>query len=289
MNGTITNYLADIFKIDVKYLYIVNYAYIAFKIILILLLCKIGIKIGSSIIEKFFKKQKSSKYGFNDRKADTLSELLKNILRYVMYFIAMMWIFETIGFDITTVIAVTSVAGVAIGFGAQNLVKDIISGFFILFEDQFSVGDYILIEGLSGVVEALGLRVTKLRDFSGDLHIIPNGSITKVTNKSRGNMRALVEFQVAYEEDIDHVIEVINKASENIKKEFTQIIEGPSILGVSELGESGVKIRVMAKTLPMEQWAIENELRKRIKKALDIEGIEIPYPKRVVINYKGEK
>jgi small conductance mechanosensitive channel len=200
-----------------------------------------------------------------------------------------MWIFEAVGFDITTVIAVTSIAGVAIGFGAQNLVKDIITGFFILFEDQFAVGDYITIEGMSGIVEVLGLRITKIRDFSGDLHIIPNGSITKVTNKSRGNMRALVEFQIAYEEDIDNAIKVINRVNKEMKKDFKQIVEGPEVMGVTALGDFGVTIRVFAKTLPMEQWGVEVELRKKIKNALDMEGIEIPYPKRVLVEDRKER
>jgi small conductance mechanosensitive channel len=187
-----------------------------------------------------------------------------------------MWIFEAVGFDVTTVIAVTSIAGVAIGFGAQNLVKDIITGFFILFEDQFAVGDYIVIEGMSGIVEVLGLRITKIRDFSGDVHIIPNGSITKVTNKSRGNMRALVEFQIAYEEDIDNAIKVINRVNDQIKKDFKQIVDGPEVIGVTDLGDFGVTIRVIAKTKPMEQWGVEVELRKRIKNALSNAGISIP-------------
>lgn len=289
VNTDITKYIIDLFEIDMKYAYIIKYAYVILKIIVILLLTKIIIRIGSSIIERFFKKQKNSRFGLNGRKADTLSELLKSILRYVIYFIAVLWIFEAVGFDITTVIAVTSVAGVAIGFGAQSLVKDIISGFFILFEDQFAVGDYIIIEGMSGIVEALGLRITKIRDFSGDLHIIPNGSISKVTNKSRGNMRALVEFQIAYEEDIDNAIRVINTVNEDMKKNFEQIVEGPQVIGVTDLGDFGITIRVIAKTLPMEQWGVETELRKRIKNALDKAGIEIPYPKRVLVENRKER
>lgn len=289
MDADITSYLLDLFKIDAKYGYIFKYAYIILKVIIILILTKITIKLGSAIIERFFKKQKTSRFGLNERKADTLSGLLKSILRYVIYFIAAMWIFESLGFDITTVIAVTSVAGVAIGFGAQNLVKDIISGFFILFEDQFAVGDYVTIDGMAGIVETLGLRITKIRDFSGDLHIIPNGSITKVTNKSRGNMRALVEFQIAYEEDIDNAINVIKNVNKEMKKEFKQIVEGPEVIGVTSLGDYGVTIRVIAKTLPMEQWNVEVELRKRIKNALDMSGIEIPYPKRVLVQNGKER
>lgn len=288
MDSDITKNILDLFKIDSKYEYIFKYSYTILKIIIILILTKITIRLGSSIIGRFFKKQKSSRFGLNERKADTLSSLLKSILRYVIYFIAVMWIFESLGFNVTTMIAITGAAGVAIGFGAQNLVKDIISGFFILFEDQFAVGDYIIIDGMSGVVETLGLRITKIRDFSGDLHIIPNGSITRVTNKSRGNMRALVEFQIAYEEDIDNTIKIVKNVNEQMKKEFKQIVEGPEVVGVTNLGENGVTIRVIAKTLSMEQFGIEVELRKRIKNALDMAGIEIPYPRRIITQNRRE-
>ncbi|WP_035166120.1 mechanosensitive ion channel family protein [Caloramator sp. ALD01] len=254
------------------------------KAIAIIIICLIIIKIGEKIIHSFFERQKKSKFGLNEKKAATLQELFKSLLRYAMYFVAAIWIF-----DIKTVIAVTGVAGVAIGFGAQNLVKDIISGVFILFEDQFAVGDYIVIDGLSGFVEAIGIRVTKLRDFSGDLHIIPNGTISKVTNKTRGNMRALVDVDIAYEEDIDHAISVIKEVCEDVKKDFEDIVEGPDVVGVVKLGESGITIRVVAKTIPMKQWAVEMELRRRIKYRLDKEGIEIPYPRRVIYSKEGGK
>lgn len=276
----------NILKINNKIL--IEYGTKLIKIVIILIAIKIIIKLCSAVLERFFKRQKESRFGFSSKKADTLSELLKSLLRYVMYFIGAMWIFETIGFDIKTVIAVTSVAGVAVGFGAQSLVKDVISGFFILFEDQFAVGDYIEIDGLSGFVEALGLRVTTLRDFTGDLHIIPNGSIVKVTNKSRGNMRALVDVSIAYEEDIDRAIKIIQKVNEDIKKEFKEIVEGPEVLGVTNLSEMGVTIRIIAKTQPMKQWGVEMELRKRIKYALDKNGIQVPYPKRIIMNYRKE-
>lgn len=261
-----------------------SYFTVILKIIIILIFTKIFIRIFSSIIEGFFSKQKNSKFGIKSRKADTLSELLKSVLKYVMYFISVMWIFEILKFDIKTVIAVTSVLGVAIGFGAQNLIKDVITGFFILFEDQFAVGDYVSIDGMSGIVEVLGLRITKLRDFSGDIHVIPNGSIVKVTNKSRGNMRALVEIDIGYEEDIEKVLNVINKTAGKIAAERDDIVEGPEVLGITKFGESGATIRIIAKTIPMKQWDIEMLLRQRIKEALEKEGIRMQYPTRVILD-----
>lgn len=268
----------------VNYENLVFYFTVILKIIVILIFTKILIRILSSIIEKFFMRQKNSKFGIKSRRADTLSELLKSVLRYVMYFISIMWIFEILNFNIKTVIAVTGVAGVAIGFGAQNLIKDVITGFFILFEDQFAVGDYVSIDGMSGIVEVLGLRITKLRDFSGDIHVIPNGTITKVTNKSRGNMRALVEIDIGYEEDIERVLSIINKASENVKKERDDIVKGPEVLGITRFGESGATIRIIANTHPMKQWDVEMLLRQRIKESLEKEGIHMQYPTRVILD-----
>lgn len=261
-----------------------SYFTVILKIIIILIFTKIFIRIFSSIIEKFFLKQKQSKFGIKSRRADTLSELLKSVLKYAMYFISVMWIFEILKFDIKTVIAVTSVLGVAIGFGAQSLIKDVITGFFILFEDQFAVGDYVSIDGMSGIVEVLGLRITKLRDFSGDIHVIPNGSIVKVTNKSRGNMRALVEIDIGYEEDIERVLNVINKTAKKVAGEREDIVEGPEVLGITKFGESGATIRIIAKTIPMKQWDIEMLLRQRIKEALEKEGIHMQYPTRVILD-----
>lgn len=289
MNFDFSKGVLSVFNVDINNEQIMKYVRIVAIITAILIITKILIRVISSLIERFFEKQKESRFGISDRKADTLSGLLKSILRYALYFIAIVAIAEQLMPNgIKTVLAVTSVAGVAIGFGAQSLVKDVISGFFILFEDQFAVGDYVQIDGMSGIVETLGLRITKIRDFSGDLHILPNGTITKVTNKSRGNMRALVDVDIAYEEDIDHAIGVIQRVSEEIKKEMEEIVEGPEVLGVTKLGESGITIRVVSKTTPMKQWGVEMELRKRIKYALDNEGIEIPYPRRVIVNQGKE-
>lgn len=277
----------EAFNKTFNYEKLTGYIFLFIKIVAILLITKIIIRVLSLFIERFFNKQKNSKFGMNGRKADTLCELLKSIVRYVMYFISIMWVFEIIGLDIKTLIAVTSVAGVAIGFGAQNLVKDVITGFFILFEDQFAVGDYVILDGMSGIVEALGLRITKIRDVTGDLHIIPNGSIGKVTNKSRGNMRAMVEVDISYEANVEYAMDTIRKVCIELKKEMPEIVEGPEVLGITNFKDSGVTIRIIAKSVPMKQWDVEMELRKRIKKELDKNQIEIAYPTRVIVN-KGK-
>ena len=192
-------------------------------------------------------------------------------------------ILEELGVKTASLLAGAGIVGLAIGFGAQNLVRDIISGFFIIFEHQFSVGDYINAAGLSGRVEEVGLRMTKLRDWGGELHIIPNGEITQVTNYARGSMRAMVDVRVAYEEDLERVLEVMRQVCQQVAQDFPVITEGPAVLGVVDLGESEVQIRVVAHTLAFEQWEIERELRKRFKQAFDREGIQVPYPRRTVI------
>jgi len=178
----------------------------------------------------------------------------------------------------TSILAVAGIGSLAIGFGAQNLVKDVISGFFIIFEDQFGVGDYITINNFSGLVEEVGLRISKIRDFSGDLHIIPNGEIKTVTNHTRGSMRALVNVGIPYEEDVDRIINVLTQICEDIKKSRNDVIEGPTVLGITDFQDSQVLITIIAKTEPMKQWEVERDIRYRIKKVFDREKITFPYP-----------
>jgi len=264
-------------------LFLSGFASKLLRIIVILILAKISIRLINPVVAQFFEKQKTLK-NVDVNRINTMKGLILSLVKYVIYFIA----FTTIAklfVDITGLVATAGIGGLAIGFGAQNLVRDIITGFFILFEEQFNVGSMIQLDDISGVVEEMALRVTKIRDFNGDLHIIPNGEIKKVTNKSNGKMRAWVDMSIAYEEDIDNAIEVLNIACEKLKEENPNtILEGPMVLGVSRLGDSDVVISVIAQTVPMEQWSVERLMRKTFKQAFDKEGIEIPYPRRVVIN-----
>lgn len=254
-------------------------------ILVILLTAKTGVSVAYVLIDRLFQVRViPGKVHFDERRSSTLKAILKSIIRYLVYFIAIITILDELDVPITAVLSAAGILGLAVGFGAQNLVRDVITGFFIIFEDQFSVGDYIETEGIGGIVEEIGLRITKLRDWGGQLHIIPNGKITTVTNHSRGNMRALVEVEVAYEEDVNKALSVLTQIAAEMAADFPGIIrEGPTVLGVRALGESGVLIRIVAKTVPMEQWGIEMELRRRIKETFDREGIEIPYPRRYCI------
>ncbi|NLY42807.1 MAG: mechanosensitive ion channel family protein [Clostridiaceae bacterium] len=259
------------------------------QVIIIIVLCLVVIRFGTVAIKRFFNKQRQSKYRFDEKRLDTLSTLCVSIIKYVLYFIALIMILDNVfGISPTTIITAAGVGGLAVGFGAQSLVKDVITGFFILLEDQFSVGDIITVNDMSGTVEEMGLRITKIRHYTGDLHIIPNGEITKVTNHTRGNKAAIVDVSVAYEENLDKVINVLKKVSEAAAKDIASIVEGPMVQGVINLGYSGVVIRLFTKTVAGEQWAVERELRKRVKEAFDREGIEIPYNKVTIVPPRGE-
>ncbi|MEW6243799.1 MAG: mechanosensitive ion channel family protein [Bacillota bacterium] len=249
------------------------------KIILITLIARMAVTVGFSLIDKFLRPRRD----FEDNRLRTLATLCKSVLRYIIYFAALLQVLVVLGVDTTSFLAGAGILGLAVGFGAQSLVKDVITGFFLLFEDQFSIGEYVEMAQVAGTVEEMGLRSTKIRDLSGVLHTIPNGSITTTSNWSRGNMRALVEVSVAYEEDVEQVLEILEKVCREMAREMDTIKEGPSVLGVSKLGGSEVSILVWAKTTPMNQWSVEREIRKRVKQAFDEAGVEIPYPRRVLV------
>ena len=255
-------------------------------IIFVIVAMKFVLWLGFKLIERAFRSPGiTGKVNYDEGRAKTLKTILISIMRYTVYFLAIITILDELNVPITAVLSAAGILGLAVGFGAQNLVRDVITGFFILLENQYSIGEYIQTDGgTGGFVEELGLRVTKLRDWGGQLHIIPNGKITMVTNHNRGNMRALVEVEVAYEENVDRVISVLKRIAEGMAKDYEDIIrEGPKVLGVWALGESGVLYRIVTRTKPMEQWGIETEMRRRIKIVFDEEKIEIPYPRRVCI------
>jgi len=259
------------------------------KIVIILILTKLALMFGDKLVDKLFSTRINPAAYFQERRATTLIALLKSVLLYVIYFIAIVSVLTELNVPVAPILAGAGVVSLAVGFGAQSLVKDVITGFFIIFEDQYSVGEYVSLGNVSGIVEEIGLRVTKLRDWNGELHIVPNGQVVQVTNFNRGSSRALVEVGVAYEVDIDKAIEVMEKAGQEVAEQLSEIIvEAPQVLGVVNFGPQEVILRMIARTQPLEQWRLERELRKKLKEAFDAEGIEIPYPKRVFIQ-EGNK
>ncbi len=187
--------------------------------------------------------------------------------------------------DIRPILAGAGILGLAISFGAQSLVKDIISGFFILVEDQFVVGDVIEAAGRTGTVERVTLRVVTLRDLRGVVHMIPNGQLTAVSNLTRSWSRAVVDIGVAYETSVDRALEVFRDEANLLWQDPAwkpKMLGVPDVVGVDELGDSGVILRTMVRTHPGKQWECAREFRRRIKNRLDQEGIEIPFPQRTV-------
>ena len=253
------------------------------KILFLAFLMFISIKIGNYIIRKFVDNQIKSDgiLSMDSQRAKTLGEVMKSVLKYSVYFIGITAIASIIFGGISITFA--SIGGVALGLGAQSLIKDLINGFFILFENQFGVGDYITIGNFSGIVSSIGIRTTIIKDFNGDIHCITNGSILEVTNHSRSDSSFIVDVNIAYKEDIDNAISVIEKACEEFKKENEKDInEDINVLGVVALGASGVTIRVLGKAKPLRQWDMERELRKLIKVTLDKNNIEIPFPNNMI-------
>lgn len=221
-----------------------------------------------------------------ERKANTLFSLLRSMSFYIITFSVVLQILKHLfNFETGTLLASASVLGVALGFGSQSLVKDMIGGFFILFENQFSVGDYVKIGEFVGNVEETGIRTTRIRAWGGELHIIPNGSITAVTNFSRGKMLAKVEIQIPYEEDLERAMDVMRAVCEEVSAEFGEkIVDAPTVQGITQFGERNVVLRVIAFTKNDEQWGLERELRRRIHSAFLKEGIRTPKFQSVIIN-----
>lgn len=254
-------------------------------VVIVIFLMFIAIKIGNILISKFVKRQvenPNSRLTMSPQKAKTIGAVMHSILKYSVYFIGIAIILSDLFKGISLTFA--SIGGFAVGFGAQSLVQDLINGFFILFEDQYGVGDYVTIGTFEGIIDSIGIRTTILKDFNGDLHLIPNGTIKAVTNHSRNNMRFIVDVSIAYEEDIDHAIDIIDKTCKEFQGEHKEDVPQPiDIWGVTNLGASGVNIRIVGFSIPMKQWSMERNLRKAIKEALDKEGIEIPYNKTQII------
>jgi small conductance mechanosensitive channel len=225
-----------------------------------------------------------------EKRGQTVAQLLRSVGRVVVIVVALLATLNTF-IEITPLRAGAGILGLAVSFGAQSLVKDVISGFFILFENQFAIGDVIEAGGKSGVVEKMTLRVVQLRDVEGAMHVIPNGEIKVVSNKTRGWSRAVVDIGVAYDEDVDHALTVVRDeaAQFTTDKTWGSQLDGPvEVLGVESLGDSAVVIRTLIRTQPGSQWNAAREFRRRMKNRLDREGIEIPYPQRVVW-HRGEE
>jgi moderate conductance mechanosensitive channel len=221
----------------------------------------------------------------HEQRAKAMGSLLKSISTGVIFAIAVVMVLSEVGVNIAPIIASAGIVGLAIGFGAQSLVKDFLSGIFMIFEDQYGVGDVIDAGEAIGTVEAVSLRVTRIRDINGTVWYVRNGEILRVGNMSQNWAQTVLDIQVAYSEDLHRVRQVLADVAHDMWEDEDykgKIIEEPEVWGIQSLDADGVTIRVVLKTAPLQQWVVAREMRERIKARFDHEGIEIPFPQRVV-------
>jgi moderate conductance mechanosensitive channel len=250
------------------------------------------VRIGLGHLERIIRlagERTESAPGTAQKRAATLTGILRTIALAFIWSIVIIEILTLVGLDVRPVLAGAGILGLAIGFGAQNLIRDLISGFFIILEDQIRLGDVAIINGTGGLVEAITFRTISLRDFSGVVHIFPNGAITTLSNMTKEWSAFVLDMGVAYKEDTDRAAEVMRGVGEELQRDpafgdkFVSPIE---IIGVDNFADSSVVVRIRIKTKPLEQWNVGREYRRRLKKAFDAAGIEIPFPHRTL--YMGE-
>ena len=219
------------------------------------------------------------------KREDTLIHIFKGAFRIVLLVIAILMILQEGGLEIAPILAGAGIVGLAVGFGAQYLIRDIITGLFIIIENQYRIGDVINIDTTGGSVENITLRMTTLRDLNGTVHHIPHGEIKRVSNLSKNFARVNLDIGISYNSNLEHVIEVINQTGNDLAKDPAYkdfIINPPKFLRVNDFADSAIMIKILGDTKPLKQWEITGELRKRLKIAFDREGIEIPFPQRVI-------
>lgn len=219
------------------------------------------------------------------KREDTLIHIFSITAKIAIFSIFILMVLQEFGVVIGPILAAAGIVGLAFGFGGQYLIRDIISGLFIILENQYRIGDIVKFENLGGVVEKISLRMTTLRDLDGTVHHIPHGEIKEVSNYAKDFARVNLDIGVAYNANLEHVIGVVNEVGNELAqdtqfKEF--IIKAPQFLRVNNFGDSSIMLKILGETMPLKQWEVTGELRKRIKIAFDREGIEIPFPQRVI-------
>ena len=211
-----------------------------------------------------------------ERRAETIRHIVRSVGRVLLGSVILLLAAGELGFPLSPLLTTAGIAGLAIGFGAQSLVKDVIAGFFVLLEDQYGVGDTVRIAGHEGLVEEMTLRVTVLRSGEGEVHVIPNGNIQTVSVLSRDWRRAVVDVSVARREELGRVFAILTRVGDTLGRDLSEfLLDKPAVIGVEKLTGMGTKIRVAVRTLPLRQGDVEHEWRRRIKEAFDKEGIQL--------------
>ena len=259
---------------------VIAVALVAYRIVIVLI---------RRLLEREIEEEDPLVRRLRQQRAQTVGSLLGSVAAVAIFIVVTLTILDILLDNTGPILASFGILGLAFSFGAQSLVKDVISGTFMLMEGQFGIGDVIRVGDVAGAVERITLRTTILRDVEGIVHIIPNGEITRVSNMTKAWSRAVLNIGVAYKEDVDRVMEVLRDVCIELHGDPDWrglLLEEPSVPGVDSFGDSAVVIRVMAKTLPLKQWDVARELRRRIKNRFDREGIEIPFPHTTM--YWGE-
>ncbi len=258
-----------------------------FLIAILTLIVIKAVKVLSNRLAALFARQKVDVEA--KKRANTLASVVRHLATVVILVVAFITVLGQVGVEIGPVLAAAGIAGLAVGFGAQSLVKDVINGFFILLEDQIRVGDVIQVAGKGGVVEKVNLKMTILRDLAGNVHYVPNGSIDLVTNMTKDYSRYVFDIGVAYREDIDEVIQIIQEVDEQLRNDprfGPDILEPMEIMGLDQFADSALVIKARTKTKPIKQWRVAREFNRLLKKRFDEKNIEIPFPH--VTLYLGE-
>jgi small conductance mechanosensitive channel len=246
-------------------------------------------RLSKKFIEKIVRASvTSSKFSSKQaeiKREDTLIRIFTWASKIIIMLVAMLMILQKIGIPIGPILAGAGIIGLAVGFGGQYLIRDIISGFFILLENQYRIGDVVKFDDTGGLVEDISLRMTTLRDLDGTVHHVPHGEIKKVANLSKDFSRVNLNIGISYNSKLENVIQIVNKVGDELAqdprwKEF--IISPPQFLRIDEFADSSIVIKILGETLPLKQWDVTGELRKRIKIAFDTNEIEIPFPQRVI-------
>ena len=242
----------------------------------------IAIRVGRKLISRFVhaRGKKSMK---TVQQVSTINSVVISIFNYIMYFAVIMITLSILGVNVTSLLAVAGVGGIAISFGAQTLVKDIISGMFIWLEGSITVGDVVTINGLSGAVENIAIRTTIVRDYNGNMYVIPNGDIRTITNMSRNFRRAIVDVRCPYEADMGQVVEILRDEMEVAGREIEGLTGAPEVMSILSFDTDAVVVRLAAQCPVGEHWRIERDLRSRVKARFDKEGIEMPHIQKVVM------
>ena len=256
------------------------------NVFLILVIAWIALGVSSRLLKLLNKRMQSRSEAVEDRKrVETLVRVFRYITSVVVGAVTIMLVLSEIGISIAPILATAGVAGLAVGFGAQSLVKDYFTGFVMLLENQIRVGDAVVVANLTGVVEEVTLRYVRLRDAEGAVHYVPNGVIATVTNRSREFAYAVIDIGITYDQDIDQAFDVMRQVGATLRTDSNfsaKILEDLEIIGVNDWAESAVMLRGRFKVVAMEQWAVRREFLRRLKNAFDAKGISIPFPSRTV-------